>query len=110
MRAQHDVRQRVIRVERDGLLTILPARLTPFLRQLQEVIPGLQTVFFISVAALAWLLAWSWERIRFRCQLVREGTETRFLAANRPQETLPEKVRDGILDFATPPVRAADRR
>jgi len=54
----------------------------------------------VSLAGLAWLLAWAWARIRFRWELVLEGSASRFVAFNRPERTLPEELRDAILDAA----------
>ncbi len=51
------------------------------------------------LAGLAWLTAWSWDRIRFRWEVLTEGSTHRLVAVNRPPKTLPEKAADAF--FAT---------
>lgn len=52
------------------------------------------------LAGLAWLLAWAWDRIRFRYEVVIEGDARKLVAINRPERTAPEKVRDGLIALA----------
>ncbi len=49
---------------------------------------------------LVWIVAWSWDRLRFRYELAIEGTQRTFVAINRPERTAPEKVRDGLFKTA----------
>lgn len=49
---------------------------------------------------LVWIVAWSWDRLRFRYELAIDGTQRTFVAINRPEKTAPEKVRDGLFKTA----------
>lgn len=45
------------------------------------------------------LLAFSWDRMRFRYEWVGDGRAVKLVAINRPEKTLPEKVRDRLLQL-----------
>ncbi len=49
---------------------------------------------------LVWIVAWSWDRLRFRYELAIDGAQRTFVAINRPEKTTPEKVRDGLFKTA----------
>ncbi len=49
---------------------------------------------------VVWILAFAWDRLRFRTEWVREGGDVRSQAVNRPPRTLPERVRDGFFSTA----------
>lgn len=49
---------------------------------------------------LVWIVAWSWDRLRFRYELAIDGSERTFVAINRPEKTAPEKVRDTLFKIA----------
>ena len=76
------------------------------LLQLHEV--GL-AVGGLALAALAWLVAWAWDRIRFRYEVVHEGTSRRLEPINRPVRTAPEKVRDVLIRMSVSLLRRRRR-
>lgn len=49
---------------------------------------------------LAWLLVFAWDRVRFRYEWAGEGRVVKLVPVNRPEKTLPEKVRDGLFKIA----------
>lgn len=54
----------------------------------------------LALAGLAAVAAWTWDRIRFRYEVVVEGPTRRLEAINRPARTAPEKIRDALVDRA----------
>jgi hypothetical protein len=54
-------------------------------------------VLAIAVGMLLTSLAWSWDQIRFRHELLVEAGIRRIVAINRPEKTLLERLRDGLL-------------
>jgi hypothetical protein len=52
------------------------------------------------LAGLAWIVAWSWDRVRFRYEVIVEGQERRLAAIARPERTLPEQVSEGLARLA----------
>jgi hypothetical protein len=45
------------------------------------------------------VLSLSWDRIRFRYEWVGDGKAVQLVAINRPEKTLPERVRNKLLDI-----------
>jgi len=60
---------------------------------------GLVAALFIP-GLLVWLLVFAWDRTRFRYEWYRDGRAMKLVAINRPEKTLPEKVRDGLFKVA----------
>ena len=52
------------------------------------------------IGGLAWLIAFSWDRIRFRYEVATEGSSHRLVPINRPPKTLPEKAADALFEAA----------
>jgi len=84
-----------------ALITGMPARgwitLAGWLSNLDTL--GLAIMLAIP-GVLVWIVAWSWDRLRFRYELAIDGTQRTFVAINRPEKTTPEKVRDGLFKTA----------
>lgn len=72
-------------------------RLFEFLSNFDEL--GLAAALFIP-GLLVWLLAFSWDRLRFRYEWAGDGRAAKLVAINRPEKTLPERVRDGLFKAA----------
>ena len=47
-----------------------------------------------------WILAFAWDRVRFRYEWTGDRLGVRREPVNRPGRTLPEKIRDGFFDAA----------
>lgn len=60
-----------------------------------------------------WVLAFAWDRVRFRYEWTGDRLGIRREAVNRPGRTLPEKIRDGFFTAASwlngPPDEKGDR-
>lgn len=62
---------------------------------------------------LFWVLAFAWDRVRFRYEWTGDRLGVRREPVNRPKRTLPEKIRDGFFTAASwlngPPDEKGDR-
>lgn len=54
-------------------------------------------VICVIVGLLFTLLAWAWDHLRFRHELLVEAGRSRRIFINRPERTGPERLRDGFL-------------
>lgn len=60
---------------------------------------GLVIGLFIP-GLLVWLVAFAWDRLRFRYEWALEGRAVKLVPINKPEATLPERVRDGFFKVA----------
>ena len=66
-----------------------------------ELHPGLGLILTVGTpGVLFWVLAFAWDRIRFRYEWTGDARGVRREPVNRPKRTLPEKVRDGFFGAA----------
>jgi len=73
-----------------GLVAGVPVDAWP---RVLEVALRIHPIWILWVlGALLFLLSWTWDRVRFRYELVREADQARLDPINRPDYTLPERV------------------
>lgn len=82
-------------------LAILAASLPLLLDAIVWILAQLElfglAVICVIVGLLFTLLAWAWDHLRFRHELLVEAGRSRRVFINRPERTGPERLRDGFL-------------